>query len=337
MRSACIIAALVAVAAAAPAPSPQLIDIDGVEAAPDPVLVSAPLDVTTDKPLKKRDATLTKRDGNCAPQPAGSGPVPTPDTADAFTSSSVLQTIAQNAPTPDGYSLVFQNKDGSLSASKYMGLHTLTAFDTLQCASLCDQANDCEAFNMYIERDPSVDPNANDCPNPPSLTNYKCTLWGAPVSVEEANNKGQWRDSFHVVITGSNAYNKATPPDPIDGFTGPTELGGAINAPLDNGKNTYMGYKYFPFSQTQGYTPSTCATSCKAQTAYNSRHPNADGTYQTCSFFNAYVLSQNAIPQGLYCSLYSKTWAPSYATNHGQYRGSDRYTVSRSYSYSLAQ
>lgn len=91
MRSACIIAALVAVAAAAPAPSPQLIDIDGVEAAPDPVLVSAPLDVTTDKPLKKRDATLTKRDGNCAPQPAGSGPVPTPDTADAFTSSSVLQ------------------------------------------------------------------------------------------------------------------------------------------------------------------------------------------------------------------------------------------------------
>lgn len=62
--------------------------------------------------------------------------------------------------------------------------------------------------------------------------------------------------------------------------------------------------------------------------------------YTTCPcthilqvFFNAYVLSENAIPQGLYCSLYNETWGPSYGTNYGQYRGSDRYTVSESYSY----
>ncbi|KAL8951362.1 MAG: hypothetical protein Q9222_002663 [Ikaeria aurantiellina] len=325
MRSACVLSALVAIAAAAPAPSPQLIDLAAIEAAPDPVLVSAPLDVLSDIPHKKRDVIgKMKRDGNCATQPPGSGPVSTPDTVEAFQSNGDLQAMATNAPTPDGYSKAFSNLDGSLSASKYMGLHTLKSFDTLGCASLCDQANDCEAFNMYIERDPSVDPNAQNCPNPASTTNYKCTLWGAPVSGDEATNKGQWRDSFHVVITGSNGYNKASPPDPIDGFNGPTELGGAINAPLDNGANTYLGYKYFPFSQSQGYTPSTCADACKAQTGYNSRHPKADGSYQTCSFFNAYVLSQNAIPQGLYCSLYSKTWAPSYATNRGQYRGSDR-------------
>ncbi|KAL9604708.1 MAG: hypothetical protein Q9179_001775 [Wetmoreana sp. 5 TL-2023] len=326
MRSACILSALVAIAAAAPAPAPQAIDLAGVDAAPDPQMVSAPLGVESDQPLKKRDATLNKRDGNCAVQPAGAGPVPSPDTVEAFRSSSDLQQLATNALTPDGYSQAFSNADGSLSASKYMGLHTLKSFDTLGCASLCDQADGCEAFNMYIERDPSVDPNANDCPNPPSTINYKCTLWGAPVVAEEATNKGQWRDSFQVVITGSNGYNKASPPDPIDGFNGPTELGGAINAPLDNGKNTYLGYKYFPFSQSQGYDPATCAAACKAQTAYNSRHPNADGSFATCSFFNAYVLSQNAIPQGLYCSLYSKAWAKSYATNHGQYRDSDRFT-----------
>jgi hypothetical protein len=34
------------------------------------------------------------------------------------------------------------------------------------------------------------------------------------------------------------AYNKAAPPSAIPGFDGPTELGGAINAPLG-----YMGYK----------------------------------------------------------------------------------------------
>ena len=103
------------------------------------------------------------------------------------------------------------------------------------------------------------------------------------------------------------------------------------------GHNTYMGYQFFPFSQSQGYDPTTCAQACTVQTAYNSRHPAADGSYQTCTFFNAYVLSQNSIPQGLYCSLYSQAWDPKYATNYGQYRGSDRYTVSESYSYTLVQ
>ncbi|KAL9001503.1 MAG: hypothetical protein Q9169_000078 [Polycauliona sp. 2 TL-2023] len=334
MRSACVLSALVAIVAAAPAPSPQSIDLAGVDAAPDPVFVSAPLDVASDIPHKKRDLTLLRRDGDCAPQPAGSGPVSTPDTAAAFKDNAVLQDLSSNAPTPDGYSLSFKNKDGSLSASKYMGLYTLSQYDTLDCASLC--AEGCESFGIYIERDPSLDPNALDCPNPPSVTNYKCTLWGAPVVAEQANNKGQWRDAFEVVITGSNGYNKASPPNPVDGFTGPTALGGAINAPLDNGKNTFLGYKYLPFSQSQGYDPASCATACNAQTGYNSRHPNADGSYATCSYFNSYVLSQNAVPQGLYCSLYSKVWTPNYATNRGQYRGSDRFTVSRSYSYSLA-
>ena len=128
----------------------------------------------------------------------------------------------------------------------------------------------------------------------------------------------------------SIGYNKAAPPPAIGGFSGPVGLGGAINAP-----NSYLGYQYFPFSQSQGYTPSTCAAACQAQTGYDSRHPAADCTYLPCVFFNAYVLSKNGAPQGLYCSLYNATWDSSYGTNYGQYRGSDRYTVSESYSYSL--
>ena len=88
-----------------------------------------------------------------------------------------------------------------------MGLHTISSYDTLGCASLCDRADGCVAFNMYIERDPSVNPNSVNCPNPPSTTNFKCTLWGAPVSADEANNEGQWRDSFQVVIAGSNGFS----------------------------------------------------------------------------------------------------------------------------------
>ncbi|KAL8674828.1 MAG: hypothetical protein Q9168_000809 [Polycauliona sp. 1 TL-2023] len=296
MRSACVLSALVAIVAAAPAPSPQLIDLAAVDAAPDPVFVSAPLDVASDTPHKKRELNLLKRDGDCAPQPAGSGPVSTPDTAAAFESNPDLQALSNNVPTPDGYSQSFANKDGSLSASKYMGLYTINRYDTFDCASLCDTTDGCQAYNLYIERDPSQDPNAEACNNPPSLTNYKCTLWGAPVVAEQANNKGQWRDGFEVVITGSNGYNKASPPDAVDGFTGPQALGGAINAPLDNGKNTYLGYKYLPFSQSQGYDPASCSAACKAQTGYNSRHPNADGSYATCPLDLTTALRPSLLP-----------------------------------------
>lgn len=74
--------------------------------------------------------------------------------------------MAQNAPTPDGYSRVFDNLGASLQASNYMGLYTLTSYDTLTCASKCDQADGCEAFNVYLERDPTVDANEQMCPNP---------------------------------------------------------------------------------------------------------------------------------------------------------------------------
>lgn len=114
------------------------------------------------------------------------------------------QAMATAAPTPDGYGVVFINSNASLTASDYMGLYTLTSYDTLGCASQCDQASGCQAFNMYIERDPSLNASAQSCPDPPSTTNYKCTLWGAPVSVDEATNFGQYQDSFQVVIAGSN-------------------------------------------------------------------------------------------------------------------------------------
>ena len=112
--------------------------------------------------------------------------------------------MANKAPTPDGYAQVFKNLGTSLQASNYMGLYTLTSYDTLTCASKCDQVSGCSAFNVYLERDPTINANAQKCPNPPSTTNYKCTLWGAPVSSEEATNSRQYQDSFQVVIAGSN-------------------------------------------------------------------------------------------------------------------------------------
>ena len=114
-----------------------------------------------------------------------------------------LQQTSENTPCPQGYHQTFQNLQGSSNANSYMGLYTLKTYDVYKCQQLCDAVDQCTAFNIYYERDPSVNP-ADSCPNPPSFTNIKCTLWGSNVTPESAVNKGQYRKNFHVVITGSN-------------------------------------------------------------------------------------------------------------------------------------
>ncbi len=100
-----IIAALADITAAVP--SPQGIEIPSAVLDANPILFTPPLDVVSDVPKVvataplepittpgskiKRDAALVKRDGTCASQPAGAGPVPTPDTASAFLADPDLQ------------------------------------------------------------------------------------------------------------------------------------------------------------------------------------------------------------------------------------------------------
>ena len=97
MHAALCIAALAGVAYSAP----QLMDLDAIAKDPAPVLVKAPVNVVSNVPAsstpaailplqsvfaKKRDLQVEKRDGDCSPYPAGSGPVPSPDTPAAFKS-----------------------------------------------------------------------------------------------------------------------------------------------------------------------------------------------------------------------------------------------------------
>ena len=122
MRSFVTVVALVGLVAAIP--HPQLIDLDAVDAADDPVFVTPPLDVvsnlpaaltttsvapiTTDDPgasKLKRSYQVEKRDGNCAPQPSGSGPAITPDTASAFLAAPTFQVSPAALPTTRNWSL----------------------------------------------------------------------------------------------------------------------------------------------------------------------------------------------------------------------------------------
>ncbi|KAK0655074.1 hypothetical protein B0T16DRAFT_450816 [Cercophora newfieldiana] len=103
--------------------------------------------------------------------------------------------------------------------------------------------------------------------------------------------------------------------DPIEGYKGPIPFGDAtINAPLDeNCKETYIGFKYF----AESFVPEMCAAACTSTTNYNRKHPDSNGEYMECKFFVAYVLYENDVAQGLYCSMYTREYDASYATNKG--------------------
>ena len=67
---------------------------------------------------------------------------------------------------------MFTNLNVSNNAYGYMGYTSLSTYDTEKCAAKCNAINGCMSFNLYFERDPSLEPAAG-CPNPPSVTNIK--------------------------------------------------------------------------------------------------------------------------------------------------------------------
>ncbi|KAL0930602.1 uncharacterized protein CTRU02_214677 [Colletotrichum truncatum] len=352
MRSAVILAAIAGLSAANPvvtrdATAQNGIDLSAFDAEPKVTKtgpeVGASSEAPTYSPTEEKVAAaedavvnpvkssnLKARDETCdytKKEPDGYGPVSSPDDYATFMQDPQFDAVANSAITPPGYTKAFGALTGSVEGSGYQGLYTLKSYDTIKCQQYCDAAPVCYGFNIFFERDPKISP-TNTCVNPASITNYKCTLWGYQVTAASATNTGQWRNKFHVGIRGSNGYAKNAAPPAEEGFDGPTAFGGAIQAP-----NSYMGVKYY----AGVYDPGLCAAACKATTAYDRRHPRADGTYDACNFFNSYVLSENGVPQGTYCSMYTKPWSKSYSTNYGQYRGSDYYSVSQSYGYTLSQ
>ncbi|KAH0145690.1 hypothetical protein KCU67_g12544, partial [Aureobasidium melanogenum] len=92
----------------------------------------------------------------------------------------------------------------------YMGYTLLSSYDVSSCASDCSAISGCNSFNIYFERDPSVNPDSPNCANPNSTINIKCVWWGGAVTAANANNFGQWRDEFQVLIAGSNGYVNTT-------------------------------------------------------------------------------------------------------------------------------
>lgn len=158
----------------------QGFDFDAIDAAPTPATTTPPIGAgattvvynsataiasaaaeisanpVVAKRLVKNRLPFGKRDGSCSVQPAGAGPVPAPDTSNAFLADSDFSSAANSAQTPSGFVQQFQNLQGSNSAYAYMGYTALDSYNAQACADKCKAISGCNAFNVYFERDPSL-------------------------------------------------------------------------------------------------------------------------------------------------------------------------------------
>ena len=128
------------------------------------------------------DSALAKRATStslCHAQPAGAGAIPSPDSPSAFVSYSGFASSASAASTPSGYVNTFTNLQGSNNAYGYLGYTTLSNYDTQTCANKCTKIDGCQSFNVYFERDHSVNPDSASCANPGSTTQIKCVFVSA--------------------------------------------------------------------------------------------------------------------------------------------------------------
>ncbi|KAF4550457.1 Hypothetical protein D9617_17g047250 [Elsinoe fawcettii] len=278
------------------------------------------------------DNVLTKR-RSCEPQPLGAGPVTTPDDVRTFSKNPFFASAALSATTPEGYNNTFTNWNASNQAYGYLGYQLLDVYDTTLCAAKCNAIEDCLAFNIYFERDPTIDPHPISCPNPLSTTNIKCVFWSGPINKANAINFGQYRAQFQVAIAGSNGYVNTKVATPA-GYSDPVYLGNAaINALTDcNEGYTYMGVQIWTNSP---FDVDRCAQACTNKSNQNLATANAT-VAQTCQFFNTYQLVKNGDVIGQYCAMYNSTWSASTASNYGGQKGQDKYEIRYSYAYSNA-
>lgn len=225
----------------------------------------------------------------------------------------------------------FKNLQKAAGGSGYMGLQYLSNYSPEQCGTLCLKTNGCNAFNLYLERDPQVSANYETCLNPPSIVVVKCVLYNTPFAGpvnQVATNGGQFRSKFQIVIAASTGYNLNTVPPKEPGYGPPQALNGAIKS-----NHGYIRVVYAD-TQSAGISPDFCAQACDAQRNY----AIATNDPTQCVAFNYFLLSKNGGAGGtqIQCSLYSDAQDPKDATNTGDTRGTDTYTVKNSLLYNPA-
>jgi hypothetical protein len=270
----------------------------------------------------------------CAAQPNAYGPPTVPDTVDAFKHNEVYSSLAKTAKTPSGYTQAFSNLDASVSGSGYLGYKLLTSYDPSACSSYCDETKTCTGFNIFIERDPKFNPEQCSC-EAPSITQFKCSIWGQDVTNSSATNVGQTQSGFEVVIVGSNGYNKATySPPTLPSCSKPQTCGNKLH----NQQPYCMGQKTFPGP----FDPSLCAAYAIAQNTANRKYGIISSFLSMfgmstggCVQFQAAYLEKEGHGFATHCRLFTKKFSPPQANLDISVGGTTKWGCQKSYTWDV--
>lgn len=292
------------------------------------------------KPIKPvaKNAKLgkkAKRGASCRPEKIQYNYSSDPDTPTGFLVDKLLGGTASSINPPAGYTKSFLNAFGSVNADGYIGYYQLPSFSVKDCAAICTDVGDsCQAFNIYYERNPTVDPDIKSCPNPKSATSVRCALWGSKINATQAVNIGQWRANFMTVVSGSNGYWKNPSPSSVSGFGQSQALAGFVN-PADRAALSTA------LITGSDYNPAACAQLCTQWNTNASATAQASGasSFSPCNYFNSAILSANGVKiSGTYCALFSETDSGQYDTLFTSTTSSGViYDVSSSYGYAAIQ
>ncbi|KAG9943602.1 hypothetical protein KCU85_g8567, partial [Aureobasidium melanogenum] len=220
---------------------------------------------TSSSAVEKRAAS------SCVPQPTGIHHQVQPDTAAGWVADNFFAAAASAAinPLPTGYVSSFVNLNASNSADKYLGYTLMTSYDAAGCAAKCSAISGCNSFNLYFERDPSVNPDDATCSNPPSTVQVKCVFWGGAVTTDNANNYGQWRNKFQVLVAGSNGFINSTYAALVASGKVPSDIVPRTSqeASAQNTYDIYSGYDSNVGAYSNAHATSSyqdCETACDA-------------------------------------------------------------------------
>ena len=141
--------------------------------------------------------TSTATGSPCTPQQIMYSYVPSPNTPQQFLVDSTMNGIANLALAPAGYTKQFGGLFGSMQnvQGPYLGFQQLESYNISECVSYCSSVPQCQAINIYFERDPVVDPGLS-CTNPSAASMVKCALWGGPIGAAQASDNGEYRNDF---------------------------------------------------------------------------------------------------------------------------------------------
>lgn len=108
--------------------------------------------------ISRAESSTRRSRRTCATQTQGQGPRPALDTGAGFKGDTDFAKLATSAAAaaPAGFIQSFSNLQASSQTSHYLGHHTMAQYDAELCAAKCNEVSACSAFNLYLERDPSV-------------------------------------------------------------------------------------------------------------------------------------------------------------------------------------